>query len=103
MRLLVGTFIMLLVVALSREVQAVPDFGWGLPWSVTLQDHRACPICSPLFERRAFGASATQDGQILDTTADTAMAKAAAMPVGIPAAGEAGLRVTPPGVGWGAE
>jgi hypothetical protein len=72
-------FILLMVLGLSPSVHAVPSFTWTEPWNVTLLSN--CipstipfnPICGS--EPRAFGASATQDGQILDTTADIAVAK----------------------------
>jgi hypothetical protein len=74
-RLFVGTFIVFTIFALSPDVQAVPTFTWIEPWNVTL-----LPVTTqngtPL-GRQAFGSAATQSGQILDTTSDTAVAKAA--------------------------
>ena len=69
-RFAAATFIVFAILGLSPNVHAVPTFTWeGQPWNVTLLPNS--------FDEgeRAFGASATQDGQILDTIADTAVAK----------------------------
>lgn len=74
-----GAFIVVTVLCLSQTVHAVPTFTWTEPWNVTLLSNCIpftipfSPVCGS--HPRAFGASATQDGQILDTTADIAVAK----------------------------
>ncbi len=56
--------IVLVVLGFSPDVQAVPSFSWIEPWNVTLLSNTN-RFGTPLGER-AFGASATHDGQILD-------------------------------------
>lgn len=75
-RFMRAAFIVLAVLGFSPDVQAVPSFTWTEPWNVTLLSN--CLPFNPTTcgsHPRAFGASATQDGQILNTTADTAVAK----------------------------
>jgi hypothetical protein len=87
---------MLTMLGLSPDVQAVPSFTWEGPWNVTLLPN--CfgfnpNFCTP-FGTRAFGAAATsrsQDGQILDTTADTAVARSEWAAVLGPDSGSTGL------------
>lgn len=69
-------FIMLAVLGLAPEARAVPSFTWIDPWNVTLLPNCSIGgICGG--NPRAFGASATFDGQIVDTVSDTAVAKSA--------------------------
>ena len=64
--------IVFVILCVSPNVHAVPTFTWTEPWSVTLFPNSP-PFCQSC--GRAFGASATQDGQILNTTLDAAVAK----------------------------
>lgn len=77
-RLIEVGFFVVVILGLSPNVHAVPTFTWQRPWEITLPSDciRRAPGCTPVGVR-AFGASATQDGQILNTTADTALAKSA--------------------------
>ncbi len=75
LRLVTLTFIALVI--LVPPAEAVPSFTWTEPWEVTLLP-KICGGPSALCESfvgRAFGASATVDGQIRDTTVDVAVAK----------------------------
>jgi PEP-CTERM motif-containing protein len=76
-RLIDVAFIVFAILGLSPNVHAVPTFTWEGPWTVTLLSNCLIerPGCQPVFGVRAFGASAMRDGQILDTSADIAVAK----------------------------
>ena len=79
MRLAVGTFMLFVLVTMPHDADAVPSFTWEGPWNVTLLptfNHDPTGISSR--DARAFGASATMDGQIFDTTADIATARSTA-------------------------
>ena len=76
MRLSVGTFMLFVLVTMPHDAGAVPSFTWERPWNVSLDRLFSFdPTGISIGQARAFGASATMDGQIFDTTADIATAK----------------------------
>jgi hypothetical protein len=91
-RFVSGAFIALVVLGFSPDVHAVPSFTWTEPWNVTLLSN--CLPFNPTLcgsHPRAFGASATQDGQILNTTADIAVAKSSWAAGNSPGTGSTGV------------
>lgn len=86
--------IVLVVLGFSPHAQAVPTFTWTEPWNVNLLSN--CNVTFPNFpvcgvHPRAFGTSATQDGQILDTAADIAVAKSSWSAGNVSGGGSTGL------------
>ena len=90
--------IVLAVLSFSPDVQAVPTFTWEGNWNIALlsnciahSDPSHPDICTAFNGARAFGASATQDGQILNTTSDTGLAKSQWSAALGPNAGQTGV------------
>lgn len=72
----INLLIIVMIAILTSNAHAVPSFTWEGPWNVTLQsncvshtDPQHPDVCTATVGARAFDASATQDRQILDTSA----------------------------------
>ena len=63
-RFIGSAFIVLTVLCLSPDVEAVPSFTWTEPWNVTLLPNSPGPPGGAFFNVRSFGDQATEDGQI---------------------------------------
>jgi hypothetical protein len=73
MNLLKATVALTFLLVFRGPVSAGPMFQWLGPWGVELGEKEVNGTASAM---RAFGASATLDGQIKDTTADMGVGKA---------------------------
>ena len=78
--------------ALSNVAHASPSFNWIGPWTVSFPPQQCGlhnSVCN--FGVNAFGASATQDHQVTDVTADTAVGKSSYVASDFASSGTGGL------------